>query len=90
VLGRQREDHDLLYPALRPTDREAITGSDRAMWLRPLFIHIHLTASTGALGLRSGLEEAGDIEPHVEPDRAWGDGVDRGHWLRSIAVSRSR
>jgi hypothetical protein len=75
MLGGGGEDHDLLGPALRPADRETVPGLHGAARLRPLCIDINPPVSTGALRFGPSLEEAGHVEPDVEPDVAGGDVV---------------
>ena len=71
MLDGGGEDHDLLGPALGPADRETVPGLHGAARLRALCIDIDRAVSTGALRFGPGCEEAGHVEPEVEPDAAW-------------------
>jgi hypothetical protein len=58
------------YQPLPATERamndDLIARLDDAMGLRGLAADVNLAVPAGLLRLRSGLEEAGDIEPEIE------------------------
>ena len=69
LLGEPLYDH-FLPPSERTGDLELIAFLEVAVRLRSLAVQIDLPALAGLLGLRARLEEAGDIQPHIEPHRS--------------------
>lgn len=59
--------HDDLLPAHRPADHDLIAGPDLAVRLGGLAVHVDPADFAGFLSLRARAEEAGHIQPDVEP-----------------------
>src|SRR5688572_4118092 len=61
-------DDDVLMAAEAAADANAIAFADEAVRLGVFVVDDDLAAFARALGLRAGLEQAGDVEPDVNPD----------------------
>jgi hypothetical protein len=72
VLFGDRPDHDSLPPPERASDADDVAHMDLAMGPGGATVDLDLPALAGALRFRSRLEQAGDVEPDIEP---YGDGL---------------
>src|SRR5687768_7262383 len=70
VLIEDDADDDVLKAAGPAADADAIALAQVAIWFGVAAVDVHLPALAGALGFRTRLEEAGDIEPDVQADGA--------------------
>src|SRR5207237_8231760 len=69
VLIDDDADDDVLVAAKGTADSDAVAFANEAVGLRVLAVDLDLPALTGALGFRTRLEEACDVQPNVETDR---------------------
>jgi len=69
VLVDDDADDDVLVAAEGPLDAKAVAFADGAVGFGGLVVDVDLSALAGALGFRSRLEEARDVEPDVETNR---------------------
>lgn len=68
MLVEDDADDDVLEPAGPAADADAVSLAQVAVRLGVAAVDVDLPALTGTLGFRPRLEEAGDIEPDVQPD----------------------
>ena len=68
LIESDADDH-VLVAAERPGDADAVAFADRTVRFGVLAVDVDLPAFTRALGFRTRLEQAGDVEPDVETDR---------------------
>ena len=68
VLFEDDADDDVLKPAGPAADADAVAFAQVAVRFGVAAVDVYLPALTGALGFRTRLEQAGDIEPDVQPD----------------------
>lgn len=62
-------DDDVLVTAEGPADAKAIAFAYGAVGFGGLAVDVDLSAFAGALGFRSRLEQARDVEPDVQTNR---------------------
>ena len=63
----QSADQDFLLPPRRPLDQQPVSFADLPVGLRPLPVHLDPARLAGALRLGPCLEEAGHVQPDVQP-----------------------
>ena len=66
MLLEDDADDDVLKTAEATADADAITFADEPVRLGVIAVDVDFAAFAGALGLRPGLEQAGDVEPDVQ------------------------
>src|SRR6266545_3267506 len=66
VIVDDDADDDVLVAAEGPADAKTIAFADGAVGFGGLAVDVDLSALAGALGFRSRLEEARDVQPDVE------------------------
>ena len=69
VAIRECPHHDSLSPAARTIDGQLVAGSQLAMRFRHQAVDHHAADFACTLRFGSGLEQARDVEPHVEANR---------------------
>ena len=66
VLVQDDPDDDVLVTSERTRDADAVAFPHVAVGLRMFGVDLHFATLTRTLGFRTCLEEAGDVQPHVE------------------------
>ena len=66
VLIQDDPDDDVLVTAERAGDADAVAFTHVTVGLRVFGVDLHFAALTRTFGFRTCLEEAGDVQPHVE------------------------
>ena len=75
VLARQCFHHHELSPPIATGNGEPVAWLGEPVRFGPLSVDLDLPSSAGALRLRACFEEAGDVQPDIQPESGLGGGV---------------